>query len=87
MDRVNNNGSYEPGNLRWATYLESNRNMRHTGPPTVLTKEQVLEAKELRKASPKFWTYTRLGERYSVSSGTVFNAVTGKTLKHLETVE
>ena len=32
LDRINNDGNYEPGNLRWATYLESGRNQRR--PPT-----------------------------------------------------
>jgi len=28
IDRINNNGHYEPGNVRWATYSEQNRNKR-----------------------------------------------------------
>jgi len=28
IDRINNNGNYEPGNCRWATMLESCRNQR-----------------------------------------------------------
>jgi hypothetical protein len=32
LDRINNDGDYEPGNLRWTTYLVSGRNQRR--PPT-----------------------------------------------------
>jgi len=32
LDRKNNDGNYEPGNVRWATKEEQNRNRRRSGP-------------------------------------------------------
>lgn len=41
LDRINNDGDYEPGNVRWVTYKESAGNRRH--PPSVDTGRKVRE--------------------------------------------
>lgn len=43
LDRINNDGNYEPGNIRWADDLTQNHNAR----PKKLNKEDVLEIRWL----------------------------------------
>jgi hypothetical protein len=74
LDRINNDGNYEPGNLRWATYIESAQNQRHSS-PTIMTTERVSEAVELRKLDSKRWTYRTLGERYEATPSAVYAAI------------
>lgn len=48
MDRINNDGHYEPGNLRFVTYAESATNKSQRGPNTAI--QQRKQAKQLAKA-------------------------------------
>lgn len=44
IDRIDNNGNYEPGNVRWSTQLEQNRNTRTAAKITAFGKTQCIAA-------------------------------------------
>jgi hypothetical protein len=44
LDRIDNNKGYEPGNVRWATYEEQNKNRRAIGEGSLKRKERRRDA-------------------------------------------
>ncbi len=61
IDRINNDGNYEPGNIRW---VDSKTNMRNST-TTILTPEKVIE---IRKSNLK---HKELAVIYGVSKNTI----------------
>ena len=75
IDRIDVNGNYEPGNVRWSNPVEQARNKREA---TKLTEQDVREIKYLINIGEKIKTIANL---YKVSSGHIYNIKYGKSWK------
>lgn len=84
MDRINNDGGYEPGNVRWATYVEQAANRR----PTSLRGERNAKAKltedDVRKIRASDKKPSHLAREYGISLPAMIAVVKRQTWKHVE---
>ena len=60
VERINNNGNYEPGNCRWATYLEQGNNKRNNRQLTAFGQTQTLAQWAQEYAVPAPTLHSRL---------------------------
>ena len=72
IDRINNNGNYEPNNCRWITSQINTQNRR----TTKLNKKKANEIRELYKTGN--YTQTELGKIYNVDQQTISAIINNK---------
>jgi DNA-binding transcriptional regulator YiaG len=75
IDRKNNDGDYEPGNCKFSTSTENNRNKRNT----IMNQESVKKLRQIRQKTN--YTQKQIAKMFGISTSLVRDIVSGKLWK------
>ena len=79
LDRINNNGNYVPGNIRWATIQEQSQNQRSNVITPQLAKFILWENKINNKRAREIFEVIEIKYNYSGGIDTIQNVISRRT--------
>ena len=77
LDRIDKNGNYEPGNIRWASMQEQNQNTRQNVFTETMVKIALWERKVHNKSGDEIKLYLETNCGYTGSRTAVYNVIRG----------